>query len=44
MSSDAKQPRHGGVLHIGNTYVPPPRMGVPGRINVGGPWIETDHR
>jgi ABC-type transport system substrate-binding protein len=40
MNARAGQVRHGGVLRIGNTYVPPPRMGVPGRINVGGPWLE----
>ncbi len=40
MNAQAGQPRRGGVLRIGNTYVPPPRMGVPGRINVGGPWLE----
>jgi ABC-type transport system substrate-binding protein len=40
MNAQAGQPQHGGMLRIGNTYVPPPRMGVPGRINVGGPWLE----
>ena len=34
------EPQYGGTLRIANTYVPPPRMGVPGRINVGGPWME----
>ena len=45
MNAQAGQPQRGGVLRIGNTYVPPPRMGVPGRINVGGPWLEPviDH-
>ena len=33
-------PQYGGVLRIANTYVSPPRMGVPGRINVGSPWLE----
>lgn len=40
MNSHSNKPIHGGVVRIGNTYVPPPRMGVPGRINVGGPWLE----
>jgi ABC-type transport system substrate-binding protein len=45
MNAQVGQPQRGGVLRIGNTYVPPPRMGVPGRINVGGPWLEPiiDH-
>ena len=34
------EPQYGGVLRIANTYVLPPRMGVPGRINVGNPWLE----
>ncbi len=34
------EPQYGGTLRIANTYVPPPRMGVPGRVNVGGPWVE----
>ena len=34
------EPQYGGTIRIVNTYVPPPRMGVPGRINVGGPWLE----
>jgi len=33
-------PQYGGVLRIADTYVLPPRMGVPGRINVGGPSLE----
>jgi peptide/nickel transport system substrate-binding protein len=42
MNSDAQQPtpRRGGVLRIADTYTPPPRMGVPGRINVGGHYLE----
>ena len=42
------EPKYGGVLRIANTYVLPPRMGVPGRINVGGihvaPVIENFFR
>ena len=34
------KPQYGGTLRMANTYVPPPRMGVPGRINVGSPWLE----
>ena len=34
------KPQYGGTLRMANTYVPPPRMGVPGRINVGAPWLE----
>ena len=33
------EPQYGGVLRIANTYVLPPRMGVPGRINVGGIYV-----
>jgi peptide/nickel transport system substrate-binding protein len=39
------KPQYGGVLRIANTYMLPPRLGVPGRINVGGnhlaPVVET---
>jgi peptide/nickel transport system substrate-binding protein len=42
------EPQYGGVLRIANTYVLPPRMGVPGRINVGGihvqPMVENFFR
>ena len=34
------KPQYGGVLRIVDTYTPPPRMGVPGRINVGGHYLE----
>jgi ABC-type transport system substrate-binding protein len=34
------KPQRGGVLRIADTYAAPPRMGVPGRINVGGLYLE----
>jgi peptide/nickel transport system substrate-binding protein len=34
------KPKYGGMLRIVDTYTPPPRMGVPGRINVGGHYLE----
>ena len=34
------KPQYGGVLRIGNTTLLPPRMGVPGRINVGTQQLE----
>jgi ABC-type transport system substrate-binding protein len=34
------KPRYGGVLRTANTYVLPPRMGVPGKINVGGIYVK----
>jgi len=44
MKSTSKKPsneiQYGGVLRIADTYTPPPRMGVPGRINVGGHYLE----
>jgi peptide/nickel transport system substrate-binding protein len=50
MKTDAKEPnrksipllkpQYGGVLRIGNTTLLPPRMGVPGRINVGTQQLE----
>jgi ABC-type transport system substrate-binding protein len=36
----ALTPQYGGKLRLASTYVPPPRMGVPGRINVGAVWLE----
>ena len=45
MNSNAQQaartpePQYGGVLRIGNTYIPPPVMGIPGKIHVGSPWV-----
>jgi len=34
------KPQYGGTLRIGNTTLLPPRMGVPGRINVGTQQLE----
>ena len=34
------KPQRGGVLRIADTYSAPQRMGVPGRINVGGLYLE----
>ena len=34
------EPQYGGRLRIGNTTLLPPRMGVPGRINVGTQQLE----
>jgi len=34
------EPQYGGTLRIGNTTLLPPRMGVPGRINVGTQQLE----
>ena len=48
MKSDAKKtspaskvkPQYGGAVRIANTTLIPPRMGVPGRINVGTQVLE----
>ena len=34
------KPQYGGILRIGNTTLLPPRMGIPGRINVGTQQLE----
>jgi len=34
------EPQYGGVLRIADTYVLPPKMGVPGRQNVGAPSLD----
>jgi peptide/nickel transport system substrate-binding protein len=34
------KPQYGGVLRTANTYVLPPRMGVPGKINVGSIYLK----
>ena len=34
------KPQYGGTLRMASTYVPPPRLGVPGRMNVGSVWLE----
>jgi ABC-type transport system substrate-binding protein len=40
-SPDLKlKPQYGGILRIGNTTLLPPRMGIPGRINVGTQQLE----
>jgi peptide/nickel transport system substrate-binding protein len=33
-------PQYGGTLRIANTYVLPPRMGPPGKINVGSIYLQ----
>ncbi|MGP8079740.1 MAG: ABC transporter substrate-binding protein [Dehalococcoidales bacterium] len=39
-SSPQLKPRYGGAVRIANTTLIPPRMGVPGRINVGTQVLE----
>jgi ABC-type transport system substrate-binding protein len=38
--AQAEKPHYGGVLRIADTYMLPPKMGIPGKINVGSPYLE----